>query len=326
MLKINSSTNSSSISQDENKIDIQKSNFESPIKNYIIKFKHMNYIPKNSNNFYFIFNEDKEKKPKMYSPIYNYYKEIENNYIKTKSVDLSNSINFVHKNIISSSKFNFNNDKFIIKNNKNNLENKNHLNLDNNNNNQLININNNNHNEFYSNKLNKNIVFNNTYLKNTPKNYDNKFDISPNSSFDNNNISFEEKNAKEKSEEKHNNVNEKFNYNHTLSSFNIDNNPNNLYDNFYNNYYYDDITNSNIYINDDIDRTIDNNNKDNQIDQIDQIDKIEPINWPNKKNRFHPRPYDWVCYKCFNLNFAFRIYCNRCSEPKDSSISNYYYF
>ena len=38
----------------------------------------------------------------------------------------------------------------------------------------------------------------------------------------------------------------------------------------------------------------------------------------NKKN-FEVRDGDWICSKCNNLNFSFRIKCNRCSLPKELS-------
>ena len=285
------------------------------------KFKSMNFIPKNSNNIVFKLNdEDKGKILNFHSPISNYYKEIIQHYIQTKKRDdLNNSINFVHKNVISSSKFNFNNTKFIK--NINNLEKNNELNLVNrfNDNNNEINIENKNNKNsqktYYSKILNKTIFFNNTYLNNTQNNYENKFDTNNNNSY----VELEDKNSKEYSEEKKSC--EKFNYNESLLSSDFKNNSNSKYDNYYIYSFYD-MNNSSYYINDDFDRTNENNNKDNQINQN---DKDEPNNEPNKK-KFKPRPYDWMCYKCFNLNFAFRIYCNRCSEPKDSPITNYFYF
>lgn len=46
-------------------------------------------------------------------------------------------------------------------------------------------------------------------------------------------------------------------------------------------------------------------------------------NNPNERKK-HNRPFteragDWVCYKCKNLNFAFRLMCNRCHLPKNES-------
>lgn len=36
-----------------------------------------------------------------------------------------------------------------------------------------------------------------------------------------------------------------------------------------------------------------------------------------KKRNFVKRDGDWICSRCQNLNFAFRIFCNRCKLPKD---------
>ena len=38
-----------------------------------------------------------------------------------------------------------------------------------------------------------------------------------------------------------------------------------------------------------------------------------------KKNNFIKREGDWVCFKCKNLNFAFRNVCNKCNLPKQES-------
>ena len=34
---------------------------------------------------------------------------------------------------------------------------------------------------------------------------------------------------------------------------------------------------------------------------------------------FAEREGDWICPECKNLNFAFRLYCNRCKHPKENS-------
>ena len=42
-----------------------------------------------------------------------------------------------------------------------------------------------------------------------------------------------------------------------------------------------------------------------------------------KKKKLKERKGDWICAKCGNLNFSFRIICNRCQLPKkDSDILN----
>ena len=41
----------------------------------------------------------------------------------------------------------------------------------------------------------------------------------------------------------------------------------------------------------------------------------------NKKNKLiKDRKRDWVCQMCLNLNYAFRIECNRCHLPKEKCI------
>jgi len=39
----------------------------------------------------------------------------------------------------------------------------------------------------------------------------------------------------------------------------------------------------------------------------------------NRKRQFVEREGDWVCMKCKNKNFSFRIICNRCKLPKEDS-------
>ena len=60
-----------------------------------------------------------------------------------------------------------------------------------------------------------------------------------------------------------------------------------------------------------------NDNLNNNVNKkIDNNQKNGRNNEAIKKSCFFRRPNDWVCSKCFNLNFAFRLYCNRCSAPK----------
>jgi hypothetical protein len=42
-----------------------------------------------------------------------------------------------------------------------------------------------------------------------------------------------------------------------------------------------------------------------------------------KKRQFAERQGDWVCMKCKNLNFSFRVICNRCQLPKSESEALY---
>ena len=41
--------------------------------------------------------------------------------------------------------------------------------------------------------------------------------------------------------------------------------------------------------------------------------------YKKKTKVFTEREGDWVCNNCKNLNFAFRVECNRCQLPKDSN-------
>jgi hypothetical protein len=42
--------------------------------------------------------------------------------------------------------------------------------------------------------------------------------------------------------------------------------------------------------------------------------------YPKKKSRpFTERAGDWICSNCKNLNFAFRVVCNRCHLSKSES-------
>lgn len=38
-----------------------------------------------------------------------------------------------------------------------------------------------------------------------------------------------------------------------------------------------------------------------------------------KKKPFVERVGDWTCFKCKNLNFSFRVVCNRCQLSKKES-------
>ena len=54
------------------------------------------------------------------------------------------------------------------------------------------------------------------------------------------------------------------------------------------------------------------------IDKSDEA-KNKKISRKKKKNNFVKREGDWICYRCKNLNFAFRRFCNKCKFPKEES-------
>ena len=50
--------------------------------------------------------------------------------------------------------------------------------------------------------------------------------------------------------------------------------------------------------------------------------KSIPSNPKNEKKPFDKRKGDWLCPECHNLNFAFRVVCNRCQIPKPNNLGN----
>ena len=50
--------------------------------------------------------------------------------------------------------------------------------------------------------------------------------------------------------------------------------------------------------------------------------KSIPNNSKNEKKPFDKRKGDWLCPECHNLNFAFRVVCNRCQIPKPNNLGN----
>lgn len=48
-----------------------------------------------------------------------------------------------------------------------------------------------------------------------------------------------------------------------------------------------------------------------------KFDQIKPN--PKKKKPFEIREGDWTCFDCHNLNFSFRVLCNRCGLSKEVS-------
>ena len=351
-IDINCSTNISSKSQYENNFLNEKSEKEytmSENNDEFIKGKYLNFIPKANEEIEKnqLNNKEVDNNINVSSPIIKYYEGSEE-YLKNMNnniMNFSNSINFVSKKVFSSPEFKFNNNKFI--------KNKKDINIkwDNSNNLNFINLNfikdnnckynfafnNNNNNTFYFyNNLNINLFYNNIYLNNDNdkenKNRQNKFD-------------FSEKNINENLEELESiNSNNEINLNNYIiqnafslndkNSENLSNskekllkifeninlNSNNKIANFYPNKV--DLPNNNIdnkdnfnisnYINNEFYQKMKNNKNNNKC----------TANGTSKKTPFCQRPNDWLCGKCYNLNFGFRIYCNRCSAPKEVCIIN----
>ena len=385
--KRNSTTNSSSISQEEiindihdigNKTEFKKINNDSP------KYKRLNYILKQRE---IINGIDKDtilnnefNNSKNISPICKYHEGSEKTLQKMNDIiiDINNSINFIKKNSLSSN-FNFNNDRFIKKNNLklkdnnkekyinlinyhnnlifNNSINLNHINYNYNNNNK-------NYNNGFFNNLNINLFYNNSYMNKEIGN--NLFEEKEKCIFDNKKINNNEK--YEGNIEPNKNYNLFFNINNyilqnvlppeknisnimdsqkeyispLINNYNLNqNNLNNLYSLILNNtnnsnIFNNDIKNFNNNINNNSDNNnINNNNINNNIDNNIINNNSNNINTEyyenkkyyikmtrNKKNIFSRRPNDWICSKCYNLNFGFRVFCNRCSAPKGQSNSN----
>ena len=59
--------------------------------------------------------------------------------------------------------------------------------------------------------------------------------------------------------------------------------------------------------------------KNNQIDMEIDNNKACSADSKKKKKPFVERVGDWVCIKCKNLNFSFRLVCNRCQLAKTES-------
>ena len=72
-----------------------------------------------------------------------------------------------------------------------------------------------------------------------------------------------------------------------------------------------------------------NNNENEFNNSIENYSNRKFYNFKNEKKKFKPftgRNGDWICSNCQNLNFAFRIICNRCHIEKIESEKNKIYF
>ena len=114
-----------------------------------------------------------------------------------------------------------------------------------------------------------------------------------------------------------NNVNNNVNNINTINNNNLFNLSSFYYPNL-NYYYYNssfNYSNNNSYSNNILRKSSSNMNININNNNYDFYKKL------NKKNNkpFVERTGDWTCAKCKNLNFAFRIICNRCHLEKEES-------
>ncbi len=348
--KSNSSTRTSIISQEEIINDIYKLKIETEVEktiNTLPKIKRLNYILKKSDIIENESNKENNNNNSNNPSLMCYYYEGYEKYLQKRNetiINPNNSINFVEKKLISS-EFNFNNDKFIINNyiklidnNNNNLINNNNIDVNLNFINGQSNNNNDDYNNNYSNNLNNNYLFYNNddinkYDNNEPNIIGEEMINNENNTL--NNVQNNDSNDLELLSNLNNYI--------IQNAFSYGNNNNNrkykskllkkinfveqnilsnlleLYPptsndiNTNNNYLFNNKFNSNNFV----------YNSDNNINnKLLQNNKNEINHANNKKNTFTRRQNDWICKKCHNLNFAFRIFCNRCSAHKKLSVAN----
>ena len=290
--------------------DFQKFNFEknSDIYNkYEYNGLKPNYLIKNID----IYEDEKFEgeqnniKRKISSPIYDYYEGFDKILCETHkgSVDMTNSMNFIKKeDFISSGSFannnlnyNYNDLNYFINPEENNHENNNENNNYNNNiiienNKDINNDNNTNRNRNSTNDKDDEIVGKNNI--NDINEIDKNNELGP--------IILDDNNS--------NNIN--------MPMF-IPNSEYNNYDIYYSKImdYYNTIMpeichNSKFNL---LNNTSYNKNK--HYNKKNKNDK--PKFKKNKRDKSHPvRDGDWLCKFCFNMNFSFRAFCNRCKAPK----------
>ena len=220
------------------------------------------------------------KKRKISSPICDYFDGFDKILSETHkgSVDMTNSLNFIKKKDFIYSGSMINNKSYNIYNN---------IYIDSN---------------YFVNPKEENNFDN----KNIIDNYNNNIIIDEKNN-NNNDIEFK------KIEQEGNNINiynEDYNYlNFPYSQF-MDFYSNMMPENIENSKF--NLLNDNLYNNNKHDNTnpIINNNKYNN-------KKNKKANYKNKKDSTkQKRKGDWLCNFCCNLNFSFRIFCNRCKAPK----------
>ena len=263
-----------------------------------------NYLIKNCENS----EEDKIEgeqnsiKRKVSSPIYDYYEGFDKLLCETHKgcVDITNSMNFIKKEdfiysgsfINNNLNYNYNDLNYFINPEENNHENNNYNNI-------II------------------IENNNNDINNT----------------DNKNIKDIKNNINNKGEKiiGHNNINNynEINRNNENEQIILDDNninmpiymPNEEYKKFEINYslimdYYNSIMPEICYNSKFNLLNNKNYNKNKHNNKKNKKDKSKFKN--NKRDKSYPvRDGDWLCQFCYNINFSFRTFCNRCKAPKN---------
>jgi len=145
-----------------------------------------------------------------------------------------------------------------------------------------------------------------------------KKDIYLNSSINNNNNNYS-KILNNKNRTKSFEINNQINFNSNINNY-VNNNNNNF---FINDIFYMNNNNNLFNINNNynsskfFEKKINYNVNNNKLKYN---NNNKDINETKKKNKpFTERKGDWICNNCKNLNFAFRLFCNRCHLDKEKS-------
>jgi hypothetical protein len=125
--------------------------------------------------------------------------------------------------------------------------------------------------------------------------------------FNNQNIQFNNNQARSQNQMNNmNQMNNKSQMNGSTNLFTQSNNNNDFYK----------FGQNNEYINNNINYNVDYN-------QYSKQTNMNNFNDLKKKKQFVDREGDWVCMRCKNKNFSFRVLCNRCKLPKRDSEEMY---
>ena len=313
--KISVDSTSNSFSQDNSKLSINSKKINNVVNNDI---SNSNADSNETKSIY------EERQRKMSSPICFYYDGSDKILSKMfkNNIDIKNSINFIKKEVLfnKSSKIIYNmkkNNKFYNEFNQNNLN----FNLYYKNNNYISNVNNK---EFINN--NEKLSFNN----------DNKIDLNLNCLFipeQNINNNLCDYNALQNQLYDMNYINNINNIKNNLLNNNINkrklsyNNEERIINNYYNKIFNQNNNcqnqETNYYT---MLFSYNNNNNENNL-QDNSLRTISNKSIRNFKYKIDKKPFDkrkgdWLCPKCHNLNFTFRIICNRCKIPKPKNINS----